>query len=461
VIDGREYTGTGTQGALAASDFSQTRESLEHLMHALSLKRHAHGVFDWELAASLYDYRRDQLRSPTVAKPAADHGGAGRLTDMQGTGWNTLAAKGIWRPDGKGSDHVVDFGVQQDTHELRNGVDATADWIGGNASAFVSRFEGNTQLRSLYAQDAWRLSERWKTVLGLRVEQWRAWDGLTQSAYSGATTQNNCDAATDLCTIAHPQRKDTYTSPKAALAYQLDEAVVLKASAGRAIRFPTVSELYQGGVNNLGQVINNNPDLRPERSVTTELTAEWMLPIGGQLRTTWFHEATKDGLFSQLNTATNTNTVQNVGRLRTNGLEVALQTQDLWFKGFDLTSSVTYAGSRIVENEGFPTTVGKQQVRVPKWRANLVATWRAGDHWTTTFGARYAGESFNTLDNSDINGFAYQGTSKFFTTDVRVVCKLDKQWSAAVGIDNLNNYEYWNFHPYPQRTLVAELRFDL
>jgi iron complex outermembrane receptor protein len=24
----------------------------------------------------------------------------------------------------------------------------------------------------------------------------------------------------------------------------------------------------------------------------------------------------------------------------------------------------------------------------------------------------------------------------------------------ALGIDNLNNYKYWNFHPYPQRTWV-------
>ncbi len=36
-----------------------------------------------------------------------------------------------------------------------------------------------------------------------------------------------------------------------------------------------------------------------------------------------------------------------------------------------------------------------------------------------------------------------------------------RQWSAAAGIDNLNNYAYWNFHPYPQRSYTAELKFDL
>lgn len=30
-----------------------------------------------------------------------------------------------------------------------------------------------------------------------------------------------------------------------------------------------------------------------------------------------------------------------------------------------------------------------------------------------------------------------------------------------VCIDNLNNYEFGSFHPYLQRTLFTELKFDL
>lgn len=56
---------------------------------------------------------------------------------------------------------------------------------------------------------------------------------------------------------------------------------------------------------------------------------------------------------------------------------------------------------------------------------------------------------------------AYQGFSRYFTTDLRLRYAISKQWSAAIGIDNLNNAEYWNFHPYPQRTYSAELKFDL
>ena len=36
-----------------------------------------------------------------------------------------------------------------------------------------------------------------------------------------------------------------------------------------------------------------------------------------------------------------------------------------------------------------------------------------------------------------------------------------RTWSAAFGIDNLNNATYWAFHPYPQRTYSAELRYHL
>jgi iron complex outermembrane receptor protein len=98
---------------------------------------------------------------------------------------------------------------------------------------------------------------------------------------------------------------------------------------------------------------------------------------------------------------------------------------------------------------------------VPVWRASALASYRIAAQWTIALGARYSGEQFSTLDNSDPNGFAYQGASKFFTADLRLRWQPAKRWSAAFGIDNLNNYSYWNFHPYPQRTYSAELELAI
>lgn len=106
-------------------------------------------------------------------------------------------------------------------------------------------------------------------------------------------------------------------------------------------------------------------------------------------------------------------------------------------------------------------TVGKWQPNIPRWRATALAAYRFNEQWSASLAARYSGRQYRTLNNADVNGFAYMGVSKYATADLRVLWKIDRQWSAAFGIDNLNNYRYWNFHNYPQRSYSAELKFDL
>jgi iron complex outermembrane receptor protein len=38
--------------------------------------------------------------------------------------------------------------------------------------------------------------------------------------------------------------------------------------------------------------------------------------------------------------------------------------------------------------------------------------------------------------------------------------KFDGKTRASLGIDNLTNRRYFLFHPFPQRTVVAELKHD-
>ena len=133
--------------------------------------------------------------------------------------------------------------------------------------------------------------------------------------------------------------------------------------------------------------------------------------------------------------------------------------------GLDLSGSVTYADSVIEENAGFVTvpgdTIGKQQPNVPRWRATALASYRWLPGFTTSVAARYSGTQFRTLNNSDTNGYSYMGVSRYFTVDLRATWQATKTTSLAFGIDNANNYKYWNFHPYPQRSYVAEVKVDL
>jgi iron complex outermembrane receptor protein len=434
-VDGRAYT-------LTAADFAPSRGELTHLMHGLSLKSHARDHFDWEIAASAYDYTNDLTRAPTVPLPGANTGGAGRITDQEGTGWRALALRGTWRPQGVDGAHLVDIGYQLDADELQTLVSNTDDWIGGPPTTRFSAFRGKTRLQSVYAQDSWHFADDWRATLGVRVERWQASDGAIANATS---------------TLPFAERRETNVSPKAALAWQLTPAWVLKASVGRAVRMPTVSELYQGSIS-VDVIVNNDPNLKPEKSWTGELTAERELG-NGLLRATYFHEDTRDALYSQTNVTVTPiiTSIQNVDHIRTGGVELAYQANDAFAEGLDLSGSLTYAHSRIVENTNFPASVGKWQPRVPEWRANALASYRFAERWTATLGARYSGTQYNTLDNSDTNAFSYTGTSQFLVFDARVRCRIGERWIASLGIDNLGDEEYWAFHPYTQRTFAAEL----
>ncbi|HVO08098.1 MAG TPA: TonB-dependent receptor [Burkholderiaceae bacterium] len=442
--------------ALTGGDFALTRESLLHAMHGLSVKSHTLGVWDWEVAASLYDYQRDDKRQNSAAntQPGAWTGGPGTLADGSGSGWANLALRGTWRPEGIDGAHVIDFGLQLDDYQLRY----TTSNIAGNflvdgPGTLANAVRGDTRLTSLYAQDSWRVSERWRTVLGLRAEHWQAFDGRTDFSPTSSQT--------------YPDRSENHLSPKAAVSWQWLPDTVLKASVGRAVRMPTVAELY-GATSTTNSQFINDPNLEPERSWTGELSAEKSFD-GGTARLTYFIENTVDALYSQTTfdpvANRNISRVQNIGRIATSGLEAAFATTDWLVRRLDLSGSLTYTDSKVRENDGFVAvpgdTIGKWQPNIPRWRATLLASYRFDDHWSGSLGARYSGAQYRTLNNADVNGFAYMGVSKYTTLDARLLWRIDRQWSAAFGIDNLNNYQYWNFHPYPQRSYSAELRFDL
>jgi iron complex outermembrane receptor protein len=437
-IDGRAFT-------IAPTELAQNRSDMEHWIHGLSLKSNTAGQWDWELIASLYDYARDLIRSPTVALPAARDGGAGRITDQKGSGWNTLALKATWRPLGAQGAHLVDLGLQHDQFKLRTRVSNTSNWVSGSAESRFSAFRGVTELTSAYAQDTWTIAPDWRATLGGRLERWEASDGSVTSIDT---------------TLPFAPRRENAFSPKAALAYQVSPDWVAKGSVGRAVRNPTVAELYQGSIIS-NVIVNNAPNLKAEKSWTGELSLERDLGTGSA-RATLFFEDTRDALYSQTNVTVvpNVTNIQNVDAIRTKGLELVYQAQDLGVKGLDLLASVTYASSIIGKNDKFPASVGKWQPRVPRWRSSVVATWRPSDCWSYTFGVRYSGRQFSQLDNSDVNGFAYTGVSRFVVADLRARYKISRQWHASLGIDNLNDAEYWNFHPYPRRTFIGELRHD-
>lgn len=443
-IDGFRYT-------LSNSTFAPSDRNEEHQLAGLTLDSRLNDDWRVEVAASDYDTLTDITRTPTVAKPAAESGGAGRITFADGTGWRNLDLKAIWKPAAGTAGHTATFGYHRDEYTIASRQYNASNWRSdASTTTLRNSFSGKTSTTALFAQGVWKFDPRWTATLGLRHEHWEAFDGTrfdTAAPLSGSTH-------------LYPRRDNRFNSPKASLTWQASSDWLLRASLARAYRFPTVSELFQTETRGTTTFISD-PNLKPEKVLAKDLTAEGAA-LGGILRLSLFEEQVNDGLYSQTNISVTPNitSVQNIDRIRFRGIETAWQASNVWTRGLDISGSLTYVNSRVLANAVNPDVVGKRAQRVPDWRLSAFAAYRIDEHWSTSLGLKYSGRQYNELDNSDSNPDVFGGASRFTTLDARVGYQFGKLVRASLGVDNLTNEKYYAFHPYPQRTWHAEVRFD-
>jgi iron complex outermembrane receptor protein len=441
----------GYNFAVPASAFSANVYRLQetHWMHSIALNSSADGDWGWSVIGSLYDFSKDRQRFPSAAAPAAFAGGPGTLTDMGGTGWYTLDAKGFWKPAGENGAHRLSFGVHDDRDTLSSDKYNVANWIAGSTGPLATAADGKTETYAFWAQDVWRFAPGFTLTLGARYESWRAYDGFNFSLSPALS-------------VVQPKSHESDLSPKASLGWQVDDAWFATASFGGAYRYPTVSELYQ--TITTGAVLSvPNPDLKPEHALSAELAVTRMTS-DGKFRLSLFSENISGALISQSapllpGSVTLFNFVQNIDHVRSYGAEVSLERNDVLIRGLSLRGSLTYVDPRIVSDPAFAAAVGKRIPQVPAWRGTLVATYRPDARWSYTLSARASTRVYATADNSDVVTHTYQGFDSYFVIDARVNYQIDSHWNAAFGIDNLNDRKYFLFHPFPQRSAVFELTY--
>ncbi|AGR72998.1 TonB-dependent receptor [Burkholderia pseudomallei] len=433
---GRNYT--VSPGAFAPQTGDQ-----ENWLYGLGLDARLASGWKLSATASAYEVSRDVLRSASGAPPGAWDGGPGTVFHGDGTGWRTVDLRAE-SPDVRG--HRFSFGYHFDTYFLRNATYNTADWQNAVPTTLVNRYRGNTRTQALYAQDAWRVAPGWLATLGLRYERWDAYGG----ELGGATA-----------TLGYAERGATAFSPKLSLEWQPASAWRLRLSFATGTRFPTVAELFQGTISN-NAIVNNNPNLQPEKAIDWDFTAERDVGFG-VVRASVFQSDLRNSIYSQTTLAgasTYTN-VSNVDRVRVRGVELAFSGQDVALKGLDVDANVSATNAQTLADAANPNYVGARWPRIPRMRANLLASYRFDEHWMTSVGVRYSGRQYNALDNSDMNPGVYGGTSSFMVVDLKARYRFDRHWLASFGIDNVTDRRYYVFHPYPGRTFYGELKWSL
>ncbi|MEO7071616.1 MAG: TonB-dependent receptor [Rhodanobacter sp.] len=440
VVDSGVISSHGATWTLPASGLAPTSARDTHLLYGAELNGHLADGWRWTAVASHYDFLRS--RSASANGPPTLGANAGTIADRAGSGWDTVDL----RSSGPlGDEHSLYAGAHGDRYVLGTRVRNASHWRGAADGTLLSRFSGRTQTRALYLQDVWSFAPDWALTAGGRLEQWRAYGGALGNAEA-------------LLRYANRQRTDF--SPKVALNWDLADGWELRLAHGKAVRYPTVAELFQGAIN-ANSIVNNNPDLQPEIDQSTDLTLSHHL-ADGHWRVSLFEDRIDDSLYTQTDiTSTPTVTsVQNIDVVRMRGIEGELQLTDVWTAGLDIQASVALNQARTLQDRQYPRANGKAFPRIPRLRASVLADYRFAPGWDASVGVRRSGRQYGTLDNSDFVD-TYGAVSAFTVADAKLRWAFSPAWVASLGVDNFTDAKYWVYHPYAGRTWLAELRWEL
>ncbi len=162
----------------------------------------------------------------------------------------------------------------------------------------------------------------------------------------------------------------TYATPRLAARWQANEKLVVRGSAGMGYRAPNFKELLLLFSNpGVGYVVEGNPDLTPERSVSVQAGGEWRVASWLQLSADTYFNQLRDMISFQLlpmSTMGDRFSYENIGRARTYGGE-AYAIAAYGRAGLELGGAVTRSKDLSDDSD---------LQGIPRHRATITARWR-------------------------------------------------------------------------------------
>ncbi len=437
-INGKSYN-------LGSSSFTYSKHAIQNLLNGITYSLDSPDGWKVNAVLSAFNILKDLNQASSTAVPDSQGGGSGTVTDAGG-GWYT-ANLSVGRDVDFFGVHSIAGGYHYDRYHTDSEAWNASDWLRDIRTTLSQGSEGKTQTNAFYIEDTWKITDQWKVYLGGRYELWNGFDGAKST-----------DGTTGRITTKIDDKTEDFFSPKFATTYSPTENWRVRFSMALTERFPTVGELFYGGIDSYGIINKSNPDLKPEKSFSKDITITRQLWHDGEARLTFFEDDIDDAIYSQTNSYTLVKNYQNVDEVRTRGIEVALNKRRVLVDGFGVFANLAWLDSKILRNDNVPESVGKTFPRVPDWRAKLVLDYAPTERWALTFAGQYASHQFGTIDNSDHND-GYGSIDEFLVFDAKFTYRLPKNLTASFGVDNLTDESYHVSHPYPRRTYVAELKW--
>ncbi len=438
------YAGTvkidGKYWDTAALNLSLTERT--EILAGLSAKG---AVLAWDVSANLSHFWLANANTFTSSGYTNGiHNGAGTFTDVDPSGWWTLDAKALQ----KFGAHEITLGLNSNLYETKSVTYNTSAWRNAENKKFAIETAGKSSLSGIFVEDEIHVRDDLSMTAGVRLEQWKAFDGSINQATAKAPNY-------------YETRTETDTNVSLSSQWRFADKWLAQVSLATATRFPTVGELFQGKFDSVGvfDPKSFDPNLRPEKSQDANVILRHEFERA-RVTGSVFYQDVDDFIFSfeRLDAGVKRTSFMNIERVRQTGVEFIVETYDWLAAGLNVDFNIAYIDDKTLKNSLLPASEGKQFPRIPYWRINSQARYKLANDWRLSGGVRYASRPNTNLDATQ-RGDTFGYASEQFIADTRLSWQANESTELSVGIDNINNDQAWAFHPFNQRTYLVEMKW--
>lgn len=432
------------------------------LAYGLNLSGKLTDSWSIDTTASFFDAFKDETKQYFVSRnnPAYGANKKGRIKDIE-VWWADYSLK-LATQNLLGRDDLGFMSGYQFNHSYLDINQYSSNYVSkGHRGALRDADGGSTQTHSGFMQIDWDFMENWNIMAGARYDHWSTSRGHINDTLAKRNTNGGDNTNGKLS-----DRDASRVSPKASLSFTPTNALSFRYSFSKAYRFAMAQELFDSS-SNTNSVNISDPTLAPEAGYFHDFKIQYELDQG-YTRLSFFYNEIEDEIMSTQTLLANgktKNRTRGIDKTETIGTEFVYQQDYINDLPIGLNVNGTWINKEIKKDFNNPNLVDKEWVRIPQWRANGTLTYHTTVNWDNIVAVQYRSKAHNNPDNSDSRGHVYGANDEYVLVNFKSSYKMDigNDMTArfSVGVDNILDENYYDYHPYPQRTYFANIGLDI
>lgn len=228
------------------------------------------------------------------------------------------------------------------------------------------------------------------------------------------------------------------TSPAVGARWNLAETTTLRANYIRNFRVPTLFNLFSNS-----PFAQGNPDLKAERGNSFDIGMDQQLGDIGLLRLTFFNNTITDNIaYDNVNL-----TYENIGKVRTNGIELALNLQ--LARNFYFSGNYTLNDPKILESSN-PAEVDRELRFAGADSINLGLSYENPQGW-------YAGILMHSLGSYPTNNTNTESLPGYTTFDFKLRVPVNENLALNGSVENVFDQRFQLFPGFPDAGRIVQI----